>query len=423
MTKNRIVDALKKNTMLIALVFVFIVFELLINILGKSGSMFSASNIAGLISQNGYIVILAVGMLLCIIAGGNIDLSVGSIVALVGAFAGKLMVSGNVPIPLTIIICAVIGIAIGSWQGFWIAYMRIPAFIVTLAGMLMFRGFSQLVMNSETINGIPDKFNQLFGGSIDVRFFFGGGDSAHAAEYDKWYDGLSATKVAVTPGVGTGFLSLSVIIAVVLCAILIWRGIASRSANVKAGNNVPSFAWFAAKLAVICAIVLYVSYLLGSQNGIPLVLILLAVLIIAYSYYTKNTVPGRRLYAMGGNEKAAKLSGIDTNKILFFSYANMGFLSAIAAMVCVARQGSVSTSLGQGFELDAIGACFIGGASAYGGTGKVSGAVIGAVFMGVLSNGMDIIGVDQNWKNAIKGAVLLAAVVFDVISQKRRQSA
>jgi putative multiple sugar transport system permease protein len=189
------------------------------------------------------------------------------------------------------------------------------------------------------------------------------------------------------------------------------------------GYEAESLPRLALKLAVISALVIAVSHLLGQDKGIPVILILLVLVVFAYGYYTQNTVPGRHLYAMGGSEKAAKLSGINTDRTLFIAYANMGFLAAVAALVCVARFNSAAPSAGNNYELDAIGACFIGGASAYGGTGKVGGAVMGAIFMGVLNNGMSILGVDQNWTRAVKGLVLLAAVVFDVLRKKGSQSA
>jgi putative multiple sugar transport system permease protein len=389
---GNVIGVLKKNTMLIALVLVLIIFEVMVRLNGN-GTLFSPQNIFNLISQNGYVVILACGMLLCILAGGNIDLSVGSIVALVGTVAGKMMVDWGMNIYVSIVVCLILGMLIGSWHGFWIAYVRIPSFIVTLAGMLLFRGISNLILNGQTVSNIPQGFTSLFNSSIDTKFYSG----------------------------GKMIMSLTFIIAIVLCVLLVGFTVFTTVRHAKKKYAQESIVFTVVKLAVFCGIILFISYLLGNDKGLPVILILLAVIIVAYRYYTVHTVPGRRLYAMGGNEKAAKLSGIDTNKVLFFTYANMGFLAAIAALVCTARFAAVPTTLGNGFELDAIGACFIGGASAYGGVGRVGGAVIGAVFMGVLNNGMGILGVDANWQTVVKGAVLLAAVVFDVLSQKRKQ--
>ncbi len=213
-------------------------------------------------------------------------------------------------------------------------------------------------------------------------------------------------------------LSVTLIVGAVLCAVYLAVQLIGRAKKLRKGYDVESQGMLWGRIVLICAVVMALSYLLGSNKGIPVVLILLGVIILAYSYYTQNTVPGRYLYAMGGNEKAAKLSGINTNRTLFFAYTNMGFLSAVAALVCIARFNSAAPSAGTNYEMDAIGACYIGGASAYGGTGTVSGAVIGAIFMGVLNNGMSILGIDANWQKVVKGIVLLAAVVFDVVSKK-----
>ncbi|MBC8547736.1 sugar ABC transporter permease [Clostridiaceae bacterium NSJ-31] len=386
MTKTK--EVLKKNTMLIALAVVMVLFQVLISIAGK-GSLFAPANITNLILQNSYVVILAVGMLMCILTGGNIDLSVGSIVALVGAIAGVMIVSNKMNVYLTILVCLVLGTLIGAWQGFWIAYVRIPAFIVTLAGMMLWRGVALIVLNGLTISPFPQEYLRYFSSFLP-------GDASNK--------GL--------------ILSVTLIVGAVLCAVYLAVQLIGRAKKLRKGYDVESQGMLWGRIVLICAVVMALSYLLGSNKGIPVVLILLGVIILAYSYYTQNTVPGRYLYAMGGNEKAAKLSGINTNRTLFFAYTNMGFLSAVAALVCIARFNSAAPSAGTNYEMDAIGACYIGGASAYGGTGTVSGAVIGAIFMGVLNNGMSILGIDANWQKVVKGIVLLAAVVFDVVSKK-----
>lgn len=387
MTKTK--EVLKKNTMLIALAVVMVLFQVLISIAGK-GSLFAPANITNLILQNSYVVILAVGMLLCILTGGNIDLAVGSTVALVGAIAGVMIVSNKMNVYLTILVCLVLGILIGAWQGFWIAYVRIPAFIVTLAGMMLWRGLALIVLNGLTISPFPEEYLKYFSSFLP-------GDVGNK--------GL--------------VLSVTLIVGGVICAVYLATQLISRAGKLRKGYDVESAVMLWGRIVLICAVVMALSYLLGCNKGIPVVLILLGVIVLAYSYYTQNTVPGRYLYAMGGNEKAAKLSGINTNRTLFFAYTNMGFLSAVAALVCIARFNSAAPSAGTNYELDAIGACYIGGASAYGGTGTVSGAVIGAIFMGVLNNGMSILGIDANWQKVVKGAVLLAAVVFDIISKKQ----
>ncbi|WP_101910783.1 multiple monosaccharide ABC transporter permease [Marasmitruncus massiliensis] len=384
-------EAVKKNTMLIALAVVMVLFQILIGLAGK-GSLFAPSNVSNLINQNAYVVILATGMLLCILTGGNIDLSVGSIVAMIGALAGTLIVNLKLNIYLSILLCLITGILIGMWQGFWIAYVRIPAFIVTLAGMLLWRGVALLILNGLTISPFPEGYLIYF-----TSFLPNNGSPAFA---------MTATMLT----------------AVAVCAVFVSMQVLERGKKKRKSYEVEAGGMFAARLVLICAVVLASAYLLGQHKGIPVVLVLLAVIVIAYGYFTSRTVPGRHFYAVGGNEKAAKLSGIDTNRVLFLAYTNMAFLSAVAALTCVARFNSAAPTAGTNYELDAIGACFIGGASAYGGTGTVGGAVIGAIFMGVLNNGMSILGIDANWQKAVKGLVLLAAVIFDVVSKKRSRA-
>jgi len=382
-----------KYAMMFVLVFVMLFFEVLISMNNK-GSLFSPENLTNLISQNSYVVILATGMLLCILTGGNIDLSVGSIVVLVGAISGMLIVNMKVDPYLGIVLCLLISTLIGAWQAFWIAYVSVPTFVATLAGMLIFRGLALVMMGSQGIGPYPDAFKANFNSFI--------------------------------PGAGGGIeviQSLSVVLAVVISAAFIALQVFSRIQKKRKGYAVENMAWMIVRLVVICGVILFVFQRMGQHRGLPVMLVILGAIVLFYSYFTQNTVPGRYLYAMGGNEKAARLSGVNTKKMLFFAYTNMGFLSGVAALVCVARFNQASTTAGTGFELDAIGACYIGGASAYGGIGTVSGAVVGAVFMGVLNMGMSILGADQNLQRVIKGLVLLAAVVFDVLSKNRKQTA
>ncbi len=384
-------DTVKKNTMLIVLLATMVLFQVLISSSGR-GSLFAPSNISNLINQNSYVVILASGMLLCILTGGNIDLSVGSVVALVGALAGTLVVNLHWNIYLSILICLLTGLAIGAWQGFWIAYVRIPPFITTLAGMLLWRGVALLILNGLTISPFP-------------------------AEYTKYFNSFLPN----TGDPATVF-SVTVIVGVIICLVYGFWALFDRYTKKKKGYATEPFVMTLSKVILLSVVVLAVFTLLGKHKGVPVILILLAIIVLGYSYYTSRTVPGRHLYAMGGNEKAAKLSGIDTNRVLFFVYTNMGFLSAVAALVGVARFNSAAPTAGTNYEMDAIGSCFIGGASAYGGTGTIGGAIIGAIFMGVLNNGMSILGIDANWQKAVKGIVVLAAVVFDVLSKKRVKS-
>lgn len=385
---QRIKSFLKENTMLIALILVTIVFQVLI-VVSEKGSLLNPQNVSNIIAQNSYVVILATGMLLCILTGGNIDLSVGSIMALCGAVTGTLMITMQVNMYLAILICLLVGTIIGALQGYCIAYVEIPPFIVTLGGMLLWRGFAQVILDGQTRSPFPDSYLKYF-----TSFLYKTDNNSR-------------------------LLTVTLSIAALICVAFIMLEIMGRAKKMKKGYSVASMPALLVKLTVISAAILYFSYLLGKYKGYPVVLILIAVVVIVYSYFTSNTVPGRYLYAMGGNAKATRLSGVNTKKMMFFAYTNMGFLCAVAALVCIARFNSAAPSLGTGYELDAIGACFIGGASAYGGIGTVGGSVIGAIFMGVLNNGMSILGVDANRQMVAKGFVLVAAVAFDVISKKK----
>lgn len=372
------------------LVGVMILFEVLIG--AKSGwnsHLFAPANITNLIRQNTYVAILATGMLLCILTGGNIDLSIGSVVALVGALAGVFIVTWQLPIWLSIVLCLLIGTLIGAFHGFFIAFVHIPPFITTLAGMLLWRGVATIVLDGKPIAPFPQKYLNLF-----ESFIHGKGNS---------------TLDIVT-----------MIVVAVCCLVFIALEIKGRITKLKKGYEVPSKIAFITKLVILSAVIIAVGLFLALDRGIPVVFILLAVIVAIYSYFTQHTVPGRYLYAIGGNEKAARLSGVNTNNVMFFAYTNMGFISAVAALVTIARLNSAQPTAGQNYEMDAIASCFIGGASAYGGTGTVSGAIVGAIFMGVLNNGMSILGVDMNWQRAVKGLVLLLAVIMDVVSKKKK---
>ena len=383
---NQIMDMLKRNSLLLALVVVMVLFEIAIRISGH-GSMFSPQNFTNIISQNSYVIILAVGMLFCIIGCGNIDLSVGSLVALIGAVAGVIMVNNEGNVYMAIAICLLLGILIGAWHGFWIAYVRIPSFIVTIAGMMLFRGIALLVLDGLTISPFPPEY---------LRYF-----------------------TSFIPKARNEAFTLTTIITVILVAGYVLAVVYDRISKIRKNYEVESMSSFLFKLVIVVFALVGSGLLLANNKGIPVILILLTVIVLFYAFVANKTVTGRRLYALGGNEKAAKLSGVNTNRLLFLAYVNMGFLSAVAALVCVARFNSAAPTAGNGYELDAIGACFIGGASAYGGVGTVGGAVIGAVFMGVLNNGMSILGIDANWQRTVKGLVLLLAVVIDVLSKKR----
>ena len=403
-----ILNMLKRNTLLIALILVMILFEIAIQSTGH-GSLFSPSNFTNIIYQNSYVIILAVGMLFLIIGCGNIDLSVGSIVALVGAVAGVLMVNNEYNIYMSMALCLLLGIVIGAWHGFWIAYIRIPSFIVTLAGMLLFRGLALIVLDGITINPFPADYLTMF------TSYFPSFDSGYFQE--QLASGLSRAEVRA--GMSAIVFSKTMTVTAVIVIAYLVGIIYSRVSKIKKGYEVvPLYAFLFQHVLALAAIIAS-CVLLGENKGIPVILILIAVVVIVYAFIANKTVVGRRIYALGGNEKAAKLSSVNTSRLLFLSYVNMGLLAAVAALVCVARFNSASPMAGTGYELDAIGACFIGGASAYGGTGTVPGVIIGALLMGVLNLGMSIMGIDQNLQKVVKGLVLLAAVIFDVVSKRK----
>lgn len=368
---------LRQFSMLIALVVIMVLFQFL-----TGGILLTPQNVTNLIMQNGYVIILTIGMLLCILSSGSIDLSVGSVVAFIGAVLGELIVQMGFNTWLAVLIALVIGGLIGAWQGFWIAYMRIPAFIVTLAGMLVFRGLTQFVLQGLTLSPFPEDFNLISSGFVPnplSAIFLGG----------------------------------------VAILVYLFMSIRRRILRKQKGFDTQSLPFFILGTALIVAAIALFSIWLTMYKGIPILLILMLILIIAYSFFTSKTVPGRYLYAMGGNEKAAILSGIKTKKILFWTFVNMSTLAAVAGVVYTSRLQAATPTAGLNFELDAIAACFIGGASSSGGIGTVIGAIIGALVIGVLNNGLSIMGVGSDMVQTIKGLVLLAAVVFDILSKKR----
>ncbi|WP_026892735.1 multiple monosaccharide ABC transporter permease [Lacrimispora aerotolerans] len=382
--KIKLSEGLKKYTMIIVLLVVVILFTV-----NTGGKMLLPQNVNNLIAQNAYVFILATGMLFCILTGGNIDLSVGSLVCFIGAVGGTMMITFGINPYLTLLAMAIIGILAGAWQGFWIAYVRIPPFIVTLAGMLMFRGLSNVVLQGMTLSPIPDPFLSLFNSYVPDIF------------------GME------------GFNLTCFLIGVIACLVFIVLELLSRRRRQQKGYHVDPLFGTIVKLSLISLVILAFMYKLAKYKGIPNALIWVAVIIGIYSYISSKTTTGRYFYAVGGNEKATRLSGIDTNKVYFLAYLNMGLLAAVAGMVTVARLNSANPTAGNNYEMDAIGACFIGGASAYGGTGTVPGVIVGATLMGVLNLGMSIMGVDQNLQKVVKGAVLMAAVIFDVVSKRK----
>ncbi|MDO4620410.1 MAG: sugar ABC transporter permease [Lachnospiraceae bacterium] len=386
---GKVKESFQKYTMIFVLILVLAFFAW-----GTGGKILYPQNVNNLISQNAYVFVLASGMLLCILTGGNIDLSVGSVVCFVGAMAGKFMEEMKMNPVIAVLIALIIGAAIGAWQAFWIAYVRIPPFIVTLAGMLMFRGLSNVALKGKTL---PIK-------SAGFVRFFGGGANCYIPDFIGGPEGLNM--VALLAG---GIASLIFVIITV-------RGMQKRA---KSGYDTAGNAGVLVRTIAIVAVVMAVSYKLAQYKGIPTSLVLVAIVVIVYGYLTSKTTTGRYFYAVGGNEKAAALSGINTNRVYFIAYTNMGFLAGLAGLMTIARMTSAQPTYGQNYEMDAIGSCFIGGASAYGGVGTIPGVIVGAVLMGLINQGMSIMGTDQNMQKVVKGAVLLAAVIFDVVSKRK----
>ena len=384
-------ENMRQYTMLIALVLIMALFQVL-----TDGILLKPRNITKLIQQNSYVIILAIGMLLCILTGGNIDLSVGSIVAMVSAFSALLSVTWGLNVWLSIFIGLIIGALAGMWQGVWIAFLKIPSFIVTLAGMLIFRGINNLILQGKTI-GLPDAYKAI--ASHPIPDFVG---RLFSSELD-----LNLTAIAIG----------------ILCAVFyIGFTIYNRARKRARGYDIDSFFAMISKMILISAVINLLTFALAKDDGIPIILVIMVVLMGIYGFITTSTIPGRHIYAMGGNEKAAKLSGIQTEKLLFWVYTNMGMMSAIAGIVFAGRLNASSPLAGDGFELDAIAACFIGGASATGGIGTILGAVIGGFIMGILNNGMSIMGLSIFWQDIAKGLVLLGAVGVDVFSKTRSKS-
>lgn len=382
--KNIFRNNIRQYAMLIALIVIMGFFQI-----ATEGILLVPMNVANLVLQNSYVLILAIGMTLCILSGGNIDLSVGSLCALIGGVVGTLIINMGMNVWLAILIGLLLGAVIGMWQGFWIAYVRIPSFIVTLAGMLMFRGLTITLLKGLTLSPFPESFQKISGGFIPDIFKIAG------------------NKLNITT------LVVGAILSIVYVIIELRKRIEKQKFNLE----ITIFPLFLIQIVLVLTAINVFAYWLSEYKGIPIIFVIIGILVFVYTFYTTKTVPGRYLYAMGGNEKAAKLSGINTNRVLFFAYVNMAVMSAFAGIAFASRLNAASPQAGLNFELDCIAACFIGGASAYGGIGTVIGAIIGALVMGVLNNGMSILGVGSDMQMTIKGFVLLMAVAFDVLSK------
>jgi putative multiple sugar transport system permease protein len=362
------------------------------------GALLQPQNISNIIVQNSYILILAIGMILVII-GGHIDLSVGSVVAVCGAISAVLMVNHNVPWPIALLLTIVAGAVIGAWQGYWIAYFGIPAFIVTLAGMLVFRALTLTVLGNQGIGPFPDPVRTLANG----------------------FTPGSLGNIALGPLGGADLISLLAALAAVAGIVVTqWR---ARAARVTYRQTVDPIPLFAAKMIGMAVAILFVVVQLARFKNLPWVLVLLAVLVLGYTLLAGRTVFGRHIYAVGGNLQAARLSGVDVRRVSFWIFVNMGALAAVAGIIFAGRLNQAGPTAGNSFELDAIAAAFIGGAAVQGGVGKVAGAITGGLIMGVINNGMSLIGSPSERVMLVKGAVLLAAVAFDVWAKRRAESA
>jgi putative multiple sugar transport system permease protein len=374
---------LREYGLLISLVAIMVFFQMM-----TDGTLFQPLNLTNLILQNSYIIVMALGMLLVIVAG-HIDLSVGSVCGFVGAVAAVLMVEYEMHFVPATLICLVLGGAIGAAQGYWVAFYKIPSFIVTLAGMLVFKGLALAVLGGSSVGPFPADFQLLSTGFIPDPFS------------------------------GENLRILSLVVGVLIALGLLISKVRDRADRLKHGMDNEPTAFFVLKNLVFVAMITAFSYLLSSYKGLPNVLIVMLILMFAYDFVTSKTTVGRRIYALGGNEKAARLSGIKTERLTFYTFINMGVLAALAGLIFAARLNTATPKAGLGFELDVIAACFIGGASASGGVGKVLGAVIGAFIMGVMNNGMSIMGIGIDWQQVIKGLVLLGAVCIDVYNKNK----
>ena len=393
--KSYLGSHLREYGMIMALVAIVFFFTVIVRA-SIDVDFLSAQNITNLFLQNSYVIIMALGMLLVIVAG-HIDLSVGSVAAFTGAIAAALTVKMGMPVWIVIPLTLLAGAMIGAAQGYWVAFWRIPSFIVTLAGMLVFRGLTLWMLGGQNIGPFPRSFQSMANGFVPDLF----------GDWDQALLGMERLN-------GT-----AVLVVVIAAMVLIWLGLRARQRDAEFGITPEPAALFWARNLVVSAALIFVGWKLAQFRGLPNVLVVLVALTVLYAFLTENTTLGRRIYATGGNEKAAKLSGIRTDRLVFWCFVNMGALAALAGMIVTARLNSATPKAGTGFELDVIAAVFIGGASMAGGSGKIIGVVVGALIMGVMNNGMSILGIGIDYQQVIKGLVLLAAVAFDVYNKNK----
>ncbi|MER5702800.1 multiple monosaccharide ABC transporter permease [Micromonospora sp. NPDC002296] len=382
-----VLNNLRQSGIYVALVVIVALFAVL-----TDGVSLSPGNITNIVLQYSYILVLAIGMVIVII-GGHIDLSVGSVVALTGAVSAVLVIREGYPWWVGILAALAVGVVVGAWHGFWVAYAGIPAFIVTLAGMLLFRGLTLRVLDNISLSPFPADYQQVAAGFLN---------------------GLLG---------GQGFDAFTLLIGAVAVAGYVVSGFRTRVARVRYQQPVESFPLFVARVAAVGAVIMYFAWQLAHARGLPIVLIVLAVLVLVYGLLTRRTVFGRQVYAIGGNLSAATLSGVKVRTVNFWMFVNMGFLAAVAGVIYSSRSNGAQPAAGNMFELDAIAAAFIGGAAVTGGVGTVVGAVVGGLIMAVMSNGMQLMGVDQSVQSVVKGLVLLVAVAFDVYNKRRAGTA
>ncbi|KAB2972555.1 sugar ABC transporter permease [Streptomyces sp. SS1-1] len=382
-----VLEGLRRNMrqygMLIALGLIVVLFAV-----WTDGDLLLPRNVSNLVLQNSYILILAIGMMLVIIAG-HIDLSVGSLTAFVGSMAAVFMVKHDMPWPLAVLLCLAVGALAGAAQGFFIAYGGIPSFIVTLAGMLIFRGLTEIFLEGQTLGPFPEGLQKVANGFLP------------------------------TVGPDTNYHNLTLLLGFAMIAVVVFQEFRDRRRQQEFSLDVPPFNLFLLKLVALSAAILTLTMLLASYKGAPIVLLILGVLLVGFGYVMRNAIIGRHIYAIGGNLPAAKLSGVKDKKVTFLVFLNMGMLAALAGLVFAARFNAASPKAGLNFELEAIAASFIGGASMSGGVGTVLGAIIGGLVLGVLNNGMNLVGIGTDWQQVIKGLVLLAAVGFDVWNKRK----
>lgn len=384
-------QVLRKNTMMFVLVLVFLFFTVT-----TKGQMFTALNFNALITQNAYVYILATGMLMCMLTGGNIDLSCGSFVCFIGAIGGICMVVKGMSTGASVLIMLLVGIAYGAVLGFVIAYMNIPPWIATLAGYLAFRGWGTALLSANSSTGSIAPFPQTY-----LKLFSG--------------------KVFETPINQMNIPCL--VIGILVSILVVILNIVNRNSRIKKGYEVSSMAAMIAKSVISVAVILLFAYKLSMAGGIPTALLWVVAIVLIYEFITSKTTIGRYFYTIGGNAEATRLSGVDTKKIMFLAYLNMAILTVISAFTVIARFQAANSTAGTNYEMDAISACVVGGVSAYGGSGSVFGMVVGATLIGVINLGMSLMGIDANWQKVIKGVVLLAAVVFEILNNKDKSKA